>query len=366
MNIFKKLLGAAALALIGFAGLGMPTAAKAQTPATCINYIGSGAYPAFYVCFPSNQPVDTARRNEVVQAISTLPSKNNQSAPNEVKDVLQFAGVVYHYAYDRAYYNQAMIDSGHPERQDTHAGRCGDTEGTTTGTIVSVVYEVCELSNGTRFINPNLRRAILHESGHSFALAIGKLYRGGTANGPDVSTAWKTLMQYDLNHITPSDWATVTNGQPVWPDSRKTSLYCVTVFTNIALSSLEQDFGGAPATPVCTNGATTSYYLSRTPRQIIEEKMPYFVKNTNGVPANGSNLELWAQLFVIRHDTSGQGQVNFLKFTDKVLGLGAWQEPPQQVYFKCTKIAMQYFYTDPHLTPPASAFSGSGCPAVTW
>lgn len=362
----SKMLGIAALAIAGIGGSFIattPAHAQVPPPATCINYAGNGVYPGannkFKLCFPSTQPIDTQRRNDIFNAIQALPRKTSTATIPEVRDVLQNASVVYHYAYDRNYWNQYVTDQGLSTQLQDPGGRCGVTRSTATGTIVVAIYEVCQLSNGNRFINPELVRTTYHESGHALGFAIGKQYRGGTGNGPDKSAAWISLMMYDLSVITPSDW----NTNPTkWTAFQKSNFICG-IFNSIPLSSLELDLGGTPQLEVCNSSlALNSAFLNLTPRQIFEQKLPYFVGNNGTAPNTDTNLELWAELFNIRHNGTDPTQVNFLKQTDQALGKGAYND--SNAVFRCTKIAMQYFYIDPHQNPPASAFVG--CPAVNW
>ncbi|GEM_PF-4943265 len=363
----SKLLGIAALAIAGIAGTALlPATAQAQT-ATCVDYNGNGVYPGtlsgssrFKVCFPVAQPVDTARRNDIFNAIQLLPRKTSSATIPEVRDVLQNAVVTYHYVYDRDYWNLYAGATLGSAFQDATA-RCGVTRtNTLNGVITVAIFEVCQLTNGNRFINPELVRTTFHETGHALGFAIGKQYKGGTGNGPDRSAAWVSLMMYDLSKLTPTDWSNPAN----WDAFRKSNYLCG-IFGNILSSNLEVNLGATPQTEVCNASLVlNSAFLNKTPRQIYEQKLPYFVGNNGTAPNTGTNLDLWAQEFTIRHNSIDQTQVNFLKQTDKALGYGSYID--STAAFRCTKIAMQYFYTDPHLNPPASAFTGTGCPAVTW
>lgn len=368
----SKMLGIAALAIAGITGSFIAaTPARAQV-ATCSDYIGNGIYPGygspgttprFKVCFPAGQTVDTQRRNDMFNAIQQLPKKATGSTVLEVRDVLETAGVTYHYFYDRDYYN-TYVSATYPGKgfEDTGVS-CGITNTTVGGTIIVAVFEVCELNYKTpheRIINPDLVRATFHETGHALDFALGKLFHSGAKNNPSRSTAWKTLMQYDIEHnLTPSDWATKTT-------TAKQSWMC-SIFKDIALSHLEENLGAqqSPA-QVCTGSplVMNSYYVGKEPRTVYEQRLPYFVGNTSGVPTDFTAGDLWSQLFVIRHNTIGSAQVNFLKETDQALGFGTYNTTTAA--FRCTKIAMQNLYLNPDVNPPASAFTGTGCPAVTW
>lgn len=360
----SKLLGIAALAIAGIAGsLITVTPAQAQV-FSCINYTGNGVYPGagnkFKVCFPAAQPVDTQRRNDIFNAIQQLPRATTQPTIPEVRDVLQNAGVTYHYVYDRDYWNGYVTAVGLPSNFQSTNARCGVTKASPGGTITVAIFEVCQLTNGNRIFNPDIVRTTFHETGHAFDFSLGKQYHGGTINNPSKMSAWKTLMEYDIeNNLTPSDWATKTA-------TAKQSWMC-SIFKSIPLSQLELDLGAQASPATVCNGSPLvmdSYYVGKTPRTVYEQRLPYFVGNTNGVPTDDTAGDLWAQLFTIRHNTIGSTQVNFLKQTDQALGFGTYNTTTAA--FRCTKIAMQNLYLDPHLNPPASAFTGTGCPAVTW
>jgi hypothetical protein len=219
------------------------------------------------------------------------------------------------------------------------------------GKIAVVIYDKCTLASG-QITNPSLRRTTLHETGHGFALAIAK-NAGNISNSPDTSTGWLTLMTNGINKLTPPQW---TNG--TWSIANKNSYLCTNVFGNYAPSALELDFGSTPGA-VCVGGTAVDQTFAKTPRQLTEDKAPYFVKNSSGTPINGSNKELWAQLFAIRHDPSGS-VANFLQLTDSILGYGSYTSSTAN--FQCLKLVMQFYYTD--VAPPTSAdLTARGCPA---
>ena len=357
------MLGIAALAIAGIAGSFIATPAQAQVP-TCTPYFNGTQYPSgspntyMAVCVPS---VVTARRDEIFNAVTLLPRKVNIANHNLARDDLKQAEVVYYYFVDRAAANTYFLNTpGFGSDFVNSTARCGSTRASQVSPfrIAVAIFDKCTLAGNVQMSNPNLRRTTIHESGHAYALARAKI-SGAITNGVDVSTSWKLLMTDGIVNLTPPQW---TNG--TWNQGQKNNYLCVTVFKNTPPSALELDLG-ATSNPVCSGNPLVPIDGNglKTPRQITEEKMPYFVQNVNanGTPINGSNLELWAELFTIRHDTTAPTQTGFLKLTDQVLGFGSWNTSTAN--FRCAKMAMQYYYTT-GLPPTPSQLQFQNCPAV--
>lgn len=355
----SKLLGIAALAIVSTAAsFALVPAANAQTAPTCTPNNTTSTYPRlngkFQECVPN---MVTSRRDEIVNAITQLPAKLQPADPNKVRDSLQQAGITYFYFYDRAAANLWFNAHGYPSIYQDSSARCGNTVGSPTSGIITVaIYDRCTVANNGQFSNPNLRRTTIHETGHAFSLSISK-NAGAISNAPDLSTGWKALMTDGINKLTPPQW---TNG--TWGQSNKDNYLCVTIFGNVAPSALELDFGatsnpvcsGNPLVPIDGNGA-------KTPRQITEEKLPYFVRNTSGTPTGGSNKELWAELFLIKIDSTAPTQTSFLKLTDQVLGKGSWTS--NTANFQCSKLVVQ-FYVETLAPPSSSDLTLRGCPGT--
>lgn len=358
----SKLLGIAALAIAGIAGSFIATSPAQAQAVTCIDYTGNGVYPTsgnFFICFPAAAPVDPARRNAIINTVQGLPRRTGTTAPLLVRDVLKAANHKYHYFLDRTSYNTyiantAPYSSAINKFQDLTA-RCGTTRAdAATGIEITAIFEFCTVAGGT-YQNPELERATLHESGHAYAISHAKIIKGNIAQPIDVGSGWKTLMQHDIVNLTPSNWAAKSASQK--------AAYICGIFGNIPLSVLEVDFLGTPTGPVCNaSGVLDSAYVGMTPRQVYESKFPYFVKNTaaTGAPINGSNLELFAQLFVIRHASIDPTQMDFLKQTDQALGYGSYNTAGAA--FRCTKIAMQAFYLTPATAPSSTLLLNAMCP----
>lgn len=367
---FKSLLGFAALAVALLGSNLVAPKAQAAEIAPCVQYNGNAVYPGslgansfFKVCFPTGQIVNTARRNEIFNAIQALPRKNANETILNLRDILQVRGVTYLYFYDRNSYNAwvQLAYPGQPTFVDNTA-RCGTTHTNSNGSImIAAIFEICEYSPTNRVQNPNLVRTTFHETGHALDFAIAETYGTNATNNYGRSTAWKALMKYDLEQLTPAGWT-----DPAQYDAFRKANFICGIFQSIPLSPLEIAFMGTPSGAVCdASGNLGSFYTNQNPRQIFEEKFPYFVANTNGLATDQSAGDLWAQLFVIRHDTIGSGQgAFFLKQTDQAIGKGSYIVTTAT--FRCTKIAMHYFYINPYQTPPLSAWVGTSCPAVTW
>jgi len=355
----QRLLGIAALAVAAIGGSFVAaTTAQAQTVPTCTYYHNGTAYPSvtaptgptyFAVCVPN---VVAARRDEAFNAISLLPRKTQSANPNEVRDVLQLAQVNYFYFADRAAGNAWFSSNNYPAIFQDPSGRCGNTVGSPlSGLITVAIYDRCTYANNVQGNNTSLKRTTLHESGHAFALAIAK-NAGNIANSPDASTGWKALMTDGINKLTPAGWIAP------WSDANRASYLCNNVFGNYAPSALELDLGST-SNPVCSGGNPVDPTFAKNPRQLAEDKAPYFVRNNNGVPTNNSNKEIWAELFTIRHDTAGSPAM-FLQLTDSMLGYGSYTSSTAN--FQCLKLVMQFYYTD--VVPPTSAdLTARGCPA---
>lgn len=345
----QRLLGVTAISLatFGFSSLSTP----ANAAPTCVTYSdGQNIYPAqnqpsnFAICLTGT--VDPNRRDAIVNAVKQLPHKVLPTDQAQPRDSLQTANVSYLYFDDRASANAWFQAKNYPSIFQDSSGRCGNTVGSPTGIITSVIYDKCTFAGNVQISNPNLRRTTLHETGHAFAIAIAK--NTGLANilnGPDVSPGWKQIVKEDIPKLTPPQWFNV------WNQPQRENYLCAAVFQTIPPSALELDLGatpdsvcsGNPAVPIDGNG-------QRTPTEIAELKLPYFVAvDLLGNPT--SNKELWAELFLIRADTSAPAQTNFLKLTDQVLGYGnGWTDTTAN--FHCAKVVMQYFYTT--LKPPSS------------
>jgi hypothetical protein len=358
----SKMLGITALAIAGIAG-SFIAATPAQAVPTCTPYFSGTQYPSgspnsyMAVCVPN---VVAARRDEIFNAVTQLPKKSNVANPNLVRDHLQQAEVVYFYFADRAAANDYFLHTNGIMHEDTTA-RCGSTRASTSTLRITVaIYDKCTLTGNVQMTNPNLRRTTLHETGHAFALALGK-NAGNIANGPDRSTGWKLLFSNGVNKLTPPQWTSP------WNQGNRDNYLCVTVFQNTPPSALELDLG-ATSNPVCSGNPIVPIDGNgqKTPRQITEEKLPYFVGNSGGssaFPVNNTNLDLWAQLFVIRHDSTAPTQTGFLKLTDQVLGKGSWIDSTAN--FQCAKVAMQYYYTT-GAPPTISQLTSRMCPGVTF
>lgn len=356
----SKLLGLAALAIAGLAGFSAP----AHATGTCTYYNDlQGIYPSkpvttgstttyFAICL--NGTVNTTRRDEIVNAIKQLPRKTQQANPDQVRDSLEKASLTYFYFDDRASGNAWLSTHGYPSIYQDSGGRCGHTVGGPSGLIISLIYDRCTLAGNVGMNNPNLRRTTLHETGHALALTIAK-NAGNVSNGPDISAGWKQLVKEDIPKLTPPQWFNV------WNQPQRENYLCVNVFKTTPPSALELDFG-ATSNPVCSGNpvAPIDGNEQRTPTEITQLKLPYFVAvDLLGNPT--SNVELWAQLFVIRHDSTAPTQTGFLKLTDQVLGFGnGWNDTTAN--FHCAKVVMQYYYTT--LKPPSSAvLSAQSCNA---
>lgn len=354
----SKLLSIAALAFAGMSVSLLATApAQAQSVPTCTYYYNGNDYPSvpppatvsnYATCVPN---ATQARKDEIFNAIHLLPYKQ-ANGPNLVRDHLKAANVTYFYFQNRAAANAWFTSKGYPNIFQDPSGRCGNTVGSPiSGLITVVIYEQCTYANNVLETNQSLRRTTLHESGHAWALSMAKI-AGNISNSVDLSTGWKALMTDGINKLTPGNW---TNGN--WGSANKTSYLCQSVFRNAVPSNLERDLQ-ATAGAVCVNGNPVDTTFSKTPRQLAEQKAPYFVKNTNGVPVDPSNREIWAELFVIRHDTSNS-PATFLQLTDNILGYQSYSDPGAN--FQCLKVVMQNFYQY-GVAPSVAQLSTYSCP----
>lgn len=292
-------------------------------------------------------------------AVKQLPHRLQTSDPAQTRDSLELGNVSYYYFDDRDAANAQLLLFG--VVGDPNA-RCGETKfvpaapGAPLASIVVAVFDKCTIG-GVKVSNPNLRRTTLHETGHAFALSIAK-NAGSTLNSPDKSAGWIAIMKDGTNKLTPVHW---TDG--VWSQQTKNNYLCNTVFLTIPPSALELDLGST-SNPVCSGNPAVPIDGNdlKTPLQITHDKTPYFTaSDSSGNPTNNTNQELWAELFLIRADTSAPGQTSFLKLTDQILGYGnGWTD--QTANFHCAKVVMQYFYTT--LKAPTSAqLTAQSCPA---
>jgi hypothetical protein len=349
---FKQMLGLAAFAVTTIiSSFGVMAPAQAQTAPTCSNYFNGNEYPSVPMGVPNSKyltcvPGATqARKDEIFTAVNLLPRKTSAANSNRVRDDLQQAGVTYYYFQDRAAANLWFTAHGFPSIYQTTTARCGNTVGSPTSGIITVsIFEKCTYATGVDpNPNPSLRRTTLHESGHAYAVAHAKI-AGNISNSVDRSAGWKALMTNGINKLTPPQWTAGT-----WSSAAKASYLCQQVFLNAVPSNLERDLAST-AGAVCVNGNPVDPSFAKTPRQLAEEKAPYFLKNTNGAPINNSNVELWAELFAIRHDTSAS-PATFLQLTDNILGYKAYNVSTGNL--QCAKVVMHYFYTTN--APPSEA-----------
>lgn len=354
----SKLLSIAALAFAGMGASLLATApAQAQSVPTCTYYYNGNDYPSvpppatvsyYATCVPN---ATQARKDEIFAAIHLLPYKQ-ANGPNRVRDHLQAAKVTYYYFQNRAAANAWFSSHGYPNIFQDPSGRCGNTVASPiSGLITVAIYDQCTYANNVLETNQSLRRTTLHESGHAWALSMAKI-AGNISNSVDLSTGWKALMTHGINKLTPGNW---TNGN--WGSANKASYLCQSVFRNAVPSNLERDLQ-ATAGAVCVNGNPVDTTFSKTPRQLAEQKAPYFVKNTNGVPIDPSNREIWAELFVIRHD-GASSPATFLQLTDNILGFQAYKDPGAN--FQCLKVVMQNFYQY-GVAPTVPELSTYSCP----
>jgi hypothetical protein len=171
-------------------------------------------------------------------------------------------------------------------------GRCGATAyASGVGITVSAAWDTCIIGTNTTFSNPALDRTGLHESGHSFAIAVGQLRSSHVQ--PDTAPGFTTTLDRDINGqnpvdlkyvvgLTPSNWSSYTQAQK--------NTYICGMFGATAPSALEIDFQ-ATAGAVCSGTTPKGAFATMTPTQIAitKKKMPpYF---------SGDSKEIWAQAF---------------------------------------------------------------------
>ncbi|MBZ0184786.1 MAG: hypothetical protein K8F91_00945 [Candidatus Obscuribacterales bacterium] len=339
-----SMLGALALAA-GFFTLAAPAAhAETHNNVTCTDYTSaSGTYPAdgshFKICF---SPVDNDRLDDVVGAVTTLPT-NNGSGAQKVRDLIESKGSTFYYFKNRADHNAFMSGkySGQVQFQNQTA-ICGHTgyQAVPFGqNIAASIFDKC-IMQGSTVDNPDLYKVTKHEAGHAFdfALAANKNpFTEDRTKGPSLSVGYRNFRDHDLTVNLPTiPMCTLFQGTP--------SAY------EIALTA-------TPGT-VCNGSTLNSGYGPNDQVSTALAKAPYFVKQTG----NSRYGELFAEQITIVGGTVG-GITNPKQFvlTDNII---------KDNRMKCTFfVARAYWHTlnPPGPNNPNNGYKNlpSGCPATS-
>lgn len=226
MNIFKKLLGAAALVLIGLAGFG--TASPAHAAITCAAYgTGRNSYPqdGTHAFRCTNTATNTKPTDS--RATTLFDTVSDTRFPASAKNRLKNANVLYFFFNNQADadtyfkntspYNQqwpmaSVIRDFNGAALNTQCANTGMISYLGTLYIAVAVYDTCVYqTNGVATSNPDLPHIVLHESGHAYDFT----FASGMAANETASkkTFWRQSVQGDWGALTPSNWNSLTAAQ---------------------------------------------------------------------------------------------------------------------------------------------------------
>lgn len=363
MNIFKKLLGAAALALIGLAGFG--TASPAHAAITCAAYgTGRNSYPqdGTHAFRCTNTATNTKPSDS--RSTTLFDTVSDTRFPASAKNRLKNANVLYFFFNNQAEadtyfsntspYNQqwpmaSVIRGFNGAALNTQCANTGMISYLGTLYIAVAVYDTCVYqTNGVATLNPDLPHIVLHESGHAYDFT----FASGMAAGETASkkTFWRQSVQGDWGALTPSNWNSLTAAQ-------KNARVCNIFNSANKPSNLEFALGashnGGSGTAhdgrVCQQTSPAipyPYYASMTPANIATDKMSYFY----------NAQELFAETFALEVSTTNWAaavQASLL-FSDWAIKLN--NSTPQTFY--CTREYMKKM-----VATGALPTAVSGCPA---
>lgn len=361
MNIFKKLLGAAALAFIGLAGFGM--SAPAEAAIQCDPFgAGRATWPQdgqhAFRCTNTTTGVKPgdSRSNTLFNALS------DTRFPATVEGQLQSANIKFFFFNNRtdadAYfastspYNSPAANIRRSFNGASNNAQCGNTGYISLGFvnyIAVAIYDKCVyLTNGLETPNPDLAYNVMHEAGHAYDFSF--------ASGAEPSNIasnhgfWVQSRTQDRTNLIPNNWSSLTATQ-------KNAYTCNVFNSSYKPSGLEFALGashnggtGSHDGRVCQQTSPAipySYFSTMTPTNIANEKLPYFVSN---------NQEIFAETFALRVYWLGSS-TNFLAFTDRAIGTNT--ATPRT--FNCTRSYMDYIVT--HGTLPTASNAVTGCPS---
>lgn len=365
MNIFKKLLYLAILSFVGLTACGI--FAPVEAAIVCEPFgAGRATWPQdglhAFRCINTVtgiRPTDS-RANTLFNTLS------DTRFPATVEGQLASANAKFFFfnnqteadQYFKATspYNLSVVNGANVIRSfdgKSLKAQCGNTGMVShlfVNHIAVAIYDNCAYATGSSPTtpNPNLPHNIIHETGHAYDFS----FASGIAAGITASRSqfWRDSRALDRLKFTPSNWSSMTISQ-------KNAYVCNVFNSSYKPSGLEFALGashnggtGSNDGRVCQQTSPAvpyPYFASKTPTNIADEKINYFINQ---------DQEAFAETFSLRVYWLGSSAA-FLAFSDRAIGNNT--VIPRT--FNCTRSYMDYIVMNGVLPKAASAVSG--CPS---